>query len=145
MGSQLDLDQGGTVRQNFRLYLGPSIGWIDAPMTSILKVLVGGTTQVLTGTTFVVVLVNALVTLQLPLAKGNAAGAGAVPGTYPATQLIIVDGLGIANNHNITVLPAGTEAIDGFTAAQGGVTISSNFGALILQPDVANGGWVLSQ
>jgi hypothetical protein len=145
MGSQSDLDQGGTFRQNQSTYFGPSVGWVTTPVAAILTVTAAGTTVILPGTSIVKVSVNGAVTIQLPLAKGNAAGAGAVPGSYAANSIIILDTGGFATNHPITVLPAGAEMIDGFSAAAGGVQLSSNYGALILLPDVINGGWTLTQ
>lgn len=145
MGSQSDLDQGGTFRQNQSTYLGPSIGWISTPVTAILRVSAAGTTNILNGTSLVLVSVNGSVTIQLPLAKGNAAGAGAVPGTYSANPIIVIDNGGFANAHPISILPAGAETIDGISAGSGGVSISANYGAIILQPDVVNGGWTLTQ
>jgi len=141
MGSQLDLDQGGTFRQRHQVYLGPSVGWIEAPLTSILRITTAGTITVLGGNTLITVNVNGAVTIQLPPAKGNAAGAGGVPGTFMATPIVIVDIGGFATANPITINAAGAETIDG----QASVSLSSNYGAFTLQPDVINGGWTLIQ
>ena len=141
MGSQLDQDQGGTQRQTQRVYLGPSVGWIYAPSSVVLDVKVTGTTTILLGTCLVKVNFNGSVTLQLPLAKANAAGAQAVPGTFVSVPIVIVDIGGFATANPITILPAGAELIDG----QASILLNSNYGAFTLQPDVVNGGWTLIQ
>ena len=38
MGSQTDLDQGGTSRQWVRTYLGPTLGWKDLPVMPELEI-----------------------------------------------------------------------------------------------------------
>lgn len=141
MPSQLDLDQGGTFRQTQRVYMGPSIGWIYAPSSVVLPITQAGTTVVQPGNSLVTVNVNAAVTIQLPPAKGNAAGAGGVPGSFVATPLVIVDIGGFATGHPITVQAFGSEKIDGLAL----VMLQSSFGAFVLQPDVINGGWILTQ
>src|SRR6267142_2465660 len=87
MTSQLDLDAGGTFRQTQRVFMGPSIGWVNAPITSILPVTAAGTTVIQLGNTLITVNVNGAVTLQLPKFKGNQAGAGGLPSNYGAFTL----------------------------------------------------------
>lgn len=145
MGSQTDLDQGGTNRQTQDTYLGPSIGWVRSAVSVILPITVGGITIVQSGNSLVTVNFNGSVTIQLPLSKGNPAGAGAVPGGYVQTPITVVDIGGFATAHPITILPAGTETIDGITAASGGIKLQSSYGAYVLQPDTINGGWILTQ
>ena len=141
MGSQIDLDQGGTLRETTRIYLGPSVGWSQgaAPPTSPLLVTGAGTTTIAAGTSLVHVSANGSVTLQLPPAKGNAAGAGPVPGTWTQRLLTINDLGGFAATFPITILPAAGDTIVGLSSA----TISSNFGVLNLLSDVQNGGWTI--
>jgi hypothetical protein len=141
MGSQIDLDQGGTFRTKQRTYLGPSLGWFEAPVTTILPITTPGTTIVQLGNTVITVNVNGAVTIQLPSAKQNAAGAGAIPGPAAMPTTVIVDIGGFASANPITILPAGTEKIDG----QASAILSSAFGAYTMQPDIINGGWILSQ
>ena len=38
MASQLDLDQGGINRQTHKVYLGPSVGWVEASWEWVLNV-----------------------------------------------------------------------------------------------------------
>ena len=141
MASQTDLDQGGTFRQQQKVYLGPSIGWVTAPSTVILRVTTAGTTTVQLGNSLITVSVNGSVTLQLPLARSNAAGQAAVPGQAVAIPVVVVDIGGFATANPITILPAGAETIDGPASA----SLSSSYGSFTLQPDVINGGWTLIQ
>src|SRR5258706_2594723 len=106
MASQLDLDQGGTFRQNQRIYMGPSIGWVNAPASVILSIIAGGTTVVLLGTTLVLVNANAAVTVQLPSAKDATVPAVGLSGPYLKNPITIVDIGGLAQAHPITILPA---------------------------------------
>lgn len=146
MGSQTDLDQGGTNRRWKRTYLGPSLGWQQAPDTaSELVISAGGTTLIYPGTSLIKVNVAALVTLNLYQAKGSAAGAQANPGTFLGTPLVIVDQGGNANTYNITInafnAGNGTETIDDFDS----IAIKIAYGAYVLTPNVGAGGWTLTQ
>lgn len=143
MPSQLDLDQGGTVRQSQRLYLGPSIGWILSPANNILSVTTVGTTIVLLGTTLILINVAGLVTIQLPSALASAAGAQALPGTFLGRPITVVDSGGNANptTRKITILPFGTELIDGLAS----IAIQAPYGAFVLTPNTPLGGWTLTQ
>lgn len=136
MPSQTDLDQGGTFRTRTRVWMGPSIGWVEAP-NAILRVTSGGTTVVQQGVGIVTVNFNGAVTIQLPVFKGSvAAGAIGQPGPYVNDTVTIIDTGGFATANNITILPGAGETIDG----QPSYPISSNFGAVVLQPDPINGG-----
>jgi hypothetical protein len=101
---------------------------------------VAGTINVVTGTSQVQVNVNGAVTVQLPAARGNAAGAGAVPGTWIQQPVRVVDIGGFAAAQPITVLPAGADLIAGLASVQ----ISSAYGSLALIPNVSAGGWSYS-
>lgn len=143
MPSQLDLDQGGTNRQLHRVWLGPSIGWIETPYTSLLSVTTTGTTALLRSTTLVLVNVVATVTIQLPSAKASVAGDNVIPGIAVATPVVVVDAGGNANatTHLITILPLGGETIDGLAS----ITIQQPYGAYVLRPNLSSGGWTLLQ
>ena len=142
MGSQVDLDQGGTNRQTQLTYLGPSIGWVRTAASVVLPVTAAGTTNVLLGNTLVTVNVNGAVTLQLPSTKTSPAGAGAIPGIYVQNPLTIVDIGGFAAAHPITILPAAGETID----AQASLSLQTAYGAYILSPNISSsGGWNLTQ
>lgn len=142
MSSQTDLDQGGTFRQQGRVYMGPSLGWQIAPATVYLPVTSGGTTTVVPGNTLITVDSPSMSPLiQLPSAKGNTAGAGAVPGTWIPTPITIVDVGGHAGAVGILIVPFAGETIDGLTS----ITIDSNYGAFVLRPNLVSGGWTLVQ
>jgi len=139
MGSQLDLDQGGSFRQFVRRYLGPSVGWVNSPDDNVVPVTVGGTTTIVRGATLVTVNFNGNVTIQLPSAKSSLQPAGAMPGTYLALPITIVDIGGFVNGTSvlITILPFGAETIMGLASIQ----IASPFGAFNLLPNLTVGGW----
>ena len=141
MGSQTDLDQGGTVRQTQKVYLGPSIGWVMAASGVVLPITAGGTTNVVLGNSLITVNHNGAVTVQLPSSKPSSAGATAQPGTYPIVPLTIVDIGGFAASHPITILPYSGETIDGLTS----ITIQAAYGAYVLSPNQTSGGWTLTQ
>ena len=134
-----DLDQGGTFRETTRIYLGPSLGWSQgsAPPSAVITVGAVGTVLVQQGTSIVHVNVNGSVTVQLFAARGNAAGAGQVPGSYIQTVLTVNDVGGYAQAFPITILPAVGETISGSNS----FILSANYGLVTLLADVLNGGW----
>ena len=139
MPSQLDLDQGGTYRQFVRRFLGPSVGWVWTPEEAVLPVTSGGTKTVIPGTTVVIVAFNGAVTIQLPSALASqTAPAGALPGTFLALPVIVVDIGGFAAANPITILPFGTERIMGLASIQ----ITAAYGSFTLIPNNASGGWI---
>ena len=138
MASQLDLDQGGTYRQFVRRFLGPSVGWVWTPEDNVLPVTTAGTTTLLQGTTLVQVNVNGAVTVQLPSAKASVtAPAGALPGTFLALPITVVDIGGFAAAHNITIRPFGTETIMSLSS----IAITAAYGGFTLTPNITSGGW----
>lgn len=142
MGSQLDLDQGGTQRQWIRRWLGPSVGWVLVPDVSILSVTGGGTTNVLLGTVLVLVNFVGAVTINLPSAKASAAGAQALPFSFVGKPITVIDYGGNALNNNITIqAKGGAETIDGLASIQ----IAANYGAFTLNPKTDVGGYTLTQ
>src|SRR6266487_3842477 len=123
MPSQLDLDQGGTIRQTQRVYMGPSVGWVNAPASVILPVTTTGTTVVLLGTTLVLVNVNAAVAIQLPSAKDAGVPAIGLSGPYIKSP--------------ITILPAAGENIMGLSS----ISLTVNYGGYTLNPSNTQQGW----
>ncbi len=121
--------------------MGPSVGWVSAPSQTIVNVTVTGTTTIQRGMNLVLVSVNATATIQLPSAKQSPAGAQALPGTFVITPVVVVDAGGFAGAHTITILPFGTELIDGLAS----ITITSAYGAYVLKPNITAGGWTLIQ
>jgi hypothetical protein len=123
--------------------MGPSIGWVYAAKDVVVPISVTGTTTILVGTSLVTVAVNGNVSIQLPSAKGNAAGAGAVPGTWVITPITVVDIAGFANGGSVTytILPVAGETIDGLST----IAITTPYAAFVLRPNIQSGGWTLTQ
>ena len=141
MGSQLDLDQGGTFRQTQKVYLGPSVGWVEVAEQWILNVTSGGTTNILRGTSLVLVNFNGAVLLQLPSLKASLAGAQALPKQFALIPIVLCDIGGFAFANNITIHPFGAETIDGLAT----FAITSNYGSYVIRPDLINGGGTFMQ
>ena len=146
MASQLDLDQGGTNRQTHKVYLGPSVGWVEASWEWLQNILLGGTTSMGLGTNLVLVNFNGAVSIQLPSFKATSAGAQAIPRQFLILPVVISDVGGFAQANPITILPFGTELISGlFNNTTTLLKLSSNFGSLVIRPDTVNGGGTLLQ
>jgi hypothetical protein len=141
MASQLDLDQGGTTRQTHKVYLGPSVGWVEVSWEWVLNVTTGGTTTMLLGTNLVLVNFNGAVTIQLPSFKATSAGAQAIPRQFLILPVVISDVGGFAFSNNITILPFGSETLSGLAS----IKLSSNYGSIVIRPDIVNGGGTLLQ
>ena len=141
MGSQVDLDQGGTSRQWVRTYLGPSVGWVYLPGRNPFEITAAGTYTITPDTSVVNVNANGAVIIILPSALNPNAPAGALPGLYGRTAISIVDVGGFATAQPITIKPASVaETIMGLAQVQ----ITSAFGAFILSQNVTLKGWVNS-
>lgn len=141
MGSQLDLDQGGTFRQYQKVWLGPSIGWMDFPVTAILSITAAGTFAIQRATNFIQVSVAAgIVNINLPSSKAGVAQA--LPGQSVQTPTIITDILGTAGGATtINVVPNGSELISGLASVQ----LGAPYGTILLNPNLSAGGWALGQ
>ncbi len=138
MASQLDLDQGGTNREWASIYLGPSVGWVRAPVRNTLDIAAAGTYTLDLSTTYVQVRVAGAVTIILPSVKVSAIPAGAQPGLNVRAPVTIVDIGGNGAAHPITIQPvSGAETILGLAQIQ----ITSNFGGFILYPNNALSNW----
>jgi hypothetical protein len=132
MPSQTDFDQSGTVRFLQRRYLGPSLGWHDAP-DAILRITTGGTTNVLLGNSVISVNFNGPVTIQLPQFMNSNP---AQPGLIRDMPIVVADIGGYAGTNPITLLAWPGETISSLAST----TIGTPYGALILMPDPVNGG-----
>lgn len=141
MGSQTDLDQGGTFRQYERVYLGPSVGWILVPQQAVLPIIAAGTFPVSRGTNLVTININGNVTLQLASSKASPQGPQAIPGQWYLAPLTIVDIGGFASANTYTITPFAGELISGLAT----IRLASNFGAFLLKPILETGGWTLLQ
>lgn len=142
MGSQQDLDQGGTAREWVDTYMGPSIGWVRAPRRNPLVITVAGTYTLTYSTNLVEVNCNGAVTITLPSAIDPKVPAGTLPGNYVKSPITIVDIGGFAGANPITIQPAsGAENVLGLPSIQ----ITANFGGFSLNPSNAQKGWTNPQ
>jgi hypothetical protein len=131
MASQLDLDQGGTFRTYLRQYLGPSIGWVQLPLQSILPISAAGTYTLLPGVTFVPVNVAGLVTINLPSSRLPSVSGGVLPGLFSNSPITIADVGGNAAAFNITINPAAADSVMGLST----IAIITNYGEFTLSPN----------
>jgi len=142
MGSQSDLDQGGTFRQYERYWMGPSVGWVTQPQQAVLPITAAGAVTISRGTNLITVNVNANgVIINLPSAKASPQSPQAIPGQWVLIPITICDIGGFALAHPIVINPFGAETISG----QATVSLISNYGAIILKPILETGGWTLLQ
>lgn len=143
MGSQLDLDQGGTHRQYQRIWMGPSVGWLTMPVQAIINQSTAGTLNLLRWTNLVKCRVaSGVLNINLPSSKASPQGPQAIPGQWVDNPVIIVDLSGQAGiATTINVFPFGSELISGLAEVQ----LAAPFGTLLLEPEIINGGWTLGQ
>lgn len=141
MGSQTDLDQGGTFRQFTRVHLGPSVGAVDYPFQAVLNITAAGTYTIARGTTLIKLNVNGNVTINLPSSKATPQGPQAKPGQWVIAPVVIMDIGGFASTNTYTINPNGAETISGLASVQ----LVSNRGVLVLEPIIDTGGWNLTQ
>lgn len=167
MGSQLDLDQGGTPRQWVRTYMGPTIGWVQLPGINPYLIPAAGTYSLISGTSLVVVNLFSTdeitdqfgnpildqfgdplqspgsgigpVTIILPSAQDPRVPAGVQPGLYAKTELTVIDVGGTAGTSPITIKPfqGNGDSIMGLTQIQ----IVANFGSYTLKPNSTQKVW----
>jgi hypothetical protein len=134
----VDLDQSGTRREWRRVYLGPSVGWIDAPYQNLLPITAAGTYNLDPSTNLVEVNVAGAVTIVLPSCQFPAAGAQAQPRLFASNPITVIDIGGNAASNNITLQPNNpAETIMGLAS----VKISTNYGGFTLQPVPSQKTW----
>jgi len=136
--SMADLDRGGFFRPTFLQNLGPTIGLVPTSTNrALLAITAGGAYTVDVAVTYVTVNTTGSVTITLPSTINPPAGAGAVPGPFTDTPIIVVDIGGNATLHPITIQAAGGDQITGL----GNITISSNYGGYALVPNADTREW----
>lgn len=134
-GLLMDLDQSSLYKASQRVYLGPSLGWIDVPGYATI-VNTTGTSIISLGITLVRVFFNgAGVVIKLP----SAFGFTQLPGTLAAQVITVCDIGGFAGANPITIQGTGSEQIDGLASIQ----ITSNYGAFNLKPNITQGGYTI--
>jgi len=131
MGSQTDLDQGGTFREWTKVWMGPSIGWVPRPTYNVLLITAPGTYTIDRSTSNVNVNSAIGVIVVLPSTLFSVAGATAQPGTFVANPVIVTDLSGNANAAPITINPAAGDTIMGLSSIQ----LTANYGAFTLLPN----------
>lgn len=143
MGSQSDLDQGGTFRQYTRVWQGPSVGWLTVPVTAILTITAAGTYTIQRWTNLIKLRVAAgVVNLNLPSSKASAQGPQAIPGQWVYNPVVIAGLQGTEGGAaTINVNPNGAELISGLAQVQ----LATPYGTILLEPELVSGGWTLGQ
>lgn len=143
MGSQLDLDQGGTHRQYQRIWMGPSVGWLTMPVQAIITQSAAGTLNLLRWTNLVKIkAASGTLTINLPSSKASTQGPQAIPGQWVYNPVILVDLSGQAGSAlTVNVFPFGSELISGLAEIQ----LAVPYGTLLLEPILDTGGWNLGQ
>ncbi len=143
MGSQLDLDQGGTHRQYQRIWMGPSVGWLTMPVQAIITQTAAGTLILQRWTNLIKVKVaSGVLNINLPSSKASTQGPQAIPGQWVNNPVIITDLLGSAGAAlTVNIFPFGSELISGLAEIQ----LASPYGTLLLEPQITTGGWNLGQ
>lgn len=141
MGSQSDLDQGGTFRQYERYWMGPSVGWVTQPQQAVFPITAAGAFAISRGINLITINVNGSVTINLPSAKASPQSPQAIPGQWVLIPLTIVDIGGFAAANTYTINPFGAELISGLAT----IRLASNYGAFLLKPILETGGWTLLQ
>jgi hypothetical protein len=138
--SQTDWDQSGTDRRTTRQYLGPSIGFVNAPApASVFPITAAGTYTIAFGTTLVTVNVAGAVTVILPPATLPGIPAIGAPSRFTQSPITIVDIGGFAQLNPITIQPASGagENIAGLAS----ISLSVNYGGFSLNPNSMLKGW----
>jgi hypothetical protein len=139
VGSQLDLDQGGTFREWVRTWMGPSVGWVMAPARNVVSINAAGTVTLLVGVTLVIINTNAAVVILLPSALDPTIPAVGLPGPYVKSVVNIVD---ISGAPNVTIKPASVaETVMGLAS----IALGTAYGSYALRPDNTFKGWTAAQ
>lgn len=118
--------------------MGPSVGWVWAPVGNVLPIIAAGTYTLDPSVSLVTVSVAGLVTVVLPSAINPTIPAGAQPGLFVGNAITIVDIGGNAGTFAVTIQPkSGAENIMGLSS----ITISVNYGGYSLLPSSILKGW----
>lgn len=143
MGSQLDLDQGGTFRQYAKVWQGPSVGWLNVPVQAILDITAAGTYTIQRWTNVIrIKAITGVITLNLPPSKASAQGPQAIPGQWVYNPVIIMDTAGQCSLAVTCHVNAnGSELISGLAT----IDLATPYGTLLLEPILDTGGWNLGQ
>lgn len=135
----MDLDQGGNTYQKVRVWMGPSLGWVDQQVKPNFNIVTSGTFTLSAGTSIVLVNVAGLVTVNLPSVVAWLNEPVYNPMTAFERALWIKDLGGNAAAFNITITPFGTQSIDKLAQS---FTIVQNRQLLRLYPLNDLSGWM---
>jgi hypothetical protein len=143
MSSQTDLDQGGTFRQYQRVWMGPSVGWLNMPVIAILEIDAAGTYTLQRWTNLIKIrATSGAITINLASSLASPEGPQAIPGQWVYNPVIIVDLGGQAGAAlSVDIIPAANEFISG----QASISFSAQYGTVLLEPILDTGGWTLGQ
>lgn len=133
-----DLDQGGMAWQKARVYLGPTLGWVETQVRPTRNITTGGTTTLAAGDSVVLVNVALAVTINLPDVAQWLKEVAYQPATAFERAIWVKDIGGHAAVNNITITPFGTQTIDNSLAS---VVINTNLGFSRLYPLNDLSGW----
>lgn len=133
-----DLDKGGTGYHRSKVYLGPTLGWVDSPLIPARTITVTSTVD--PGDSVVLVDVAAIVTVNLPDVVEWVKQSFGRPATGYERALWIKDLGGNATAFNITVHPFGGQLIDKSAA---NVVMNTNFQMIRLYPLFDLSGWYI--
>lgn len=121
--------------------MGPSVGWLTMPVQAILNINTAGTYTIQRWTNLIKLkATSGAVTINLPSSKAAIPGPQAIPGQWVDNPVVIVDlsgQAGLATTVNINSLSP--ELISGLASVQ----LTSQYGTLILEPEITTGGWNL--
>jgi hypothetical protein len=136
----VDLDQssGAITRQWERVYMGPSIGWLDIPGQNVQPIVAAGTYNIDASINLIEVSVAAPVTIVLPSCVFPAAGAQAQPGLFANNPITVVDVGGNAQSNNITI---SANNVSETVMSLASIKIATNYGGFTLQPVSALKTW----
>jgi hypothetical protein len=108
----MDLDQSGNGWQVARVYLGPSLGWVNVQIKPTRLVTAAGTSSILPGDSIILVNATGAVALNLPDVRLWVQEPAYQPATAFERVLYIKDLGGNAAANPITITPFGTQTID---------------------------------
>ena len=133
----LDLDKSGNTFQGMRVYLGPSLGWVQTRIQPQFTITVTGTYTLTSDVGVVLVNVNAPVTINLPDVTQWLNETAYMPSTAFERAIWVKDIGAHAQANNITIVPFGAQLIDGLSQ----FTIASNRALIRLYPLADLSGW----
>jgi len=134
--NNIDLDKGGNTDQMVRVADGPSLGWVNTYVMHTRVITTSGTTVVNPGEAFIIIDVEAEVTIMLPsvvMWLTQPFGRPAVP----FDRAIRIKSSSVVDSFPATIMPRGADMID---AASGPITLDTPLAVTTLYPSPL--GWI---